>query len=92
MPHRGRLTVEEKVRIVEAYKTGKLGATAIHMQDGIGWTTLRSWVQRYELRGAIGLAETSRNRKYEPELKREAVQAYLNGSGSLSDTLRLKIS
>lgn len=85
MPRKGRLPADGKVQIVEAYLSGKSGATAIQTQYGIGWTTLRAWVQRYELRGALGLADASRNRKYEPEIKLSAVQEYQSGVGPLKD-------
>lgn len=85
MPHKGRLPAEEKVQIVEAYLSSEMGATAIKDRYAIGWTTLRAWVQRYELRGAIGFLETGINRKYAAEIKCAAVREYLNGQGSLKE-------
>ena len=85
MPNKVVLPIEQKVRIVKKYLNGELGATAIKEQYGIGWTTLRAWVQRYELRGATGFEQTSRNRKYGSDVKQAAVQEYLRGEGSLKE-------
>ena len=85
MPKKGRLPVETKVEIVEGYKSGKIGITEVEQRYGIGWTTLRAWVQLYELRGVMGLSASIRKRKYEPEIKLAAVSDYLKGTGSQSD-------
>lgn len=85
MPHKGRLPAEEKIKLVEAYLAGKMDMGAIRQSYGIDSQTLYGWVRLYEVRGTAGLCATVRNRKYEPELKRQAVEEYLSGSGSLRE-------
>ncbi|MDR0294802.1 MAG: transposase [Prevotellaceae bacterium] len=74
-----KLPAEEKIKIVESYLSGQSGASIIQAKYGIVWSTLRGWIRLYEQRGAIGLAGSSHNRKYDPETKRAAVSEYLNG-------------
>lgn len=88
MPHKGRLPAEEKVQVVKSYLSGEMGIRAIQAQYGIGWSTLRGWVLRYEQRDAIGLAESKQNRKYEPDTKRKAVCEYLEGTTSQKEICR----
>lgn len=68
MPHKGRLPAEEKVRLVEAYLSGTLGAASIHGKYGIDGRTLRERVRLYKVPGATGLHSAANNRKYEPKL------------------------
>jgi len=85
MPHKGRLSVEEKIKAVESYQSGEMGKAAIVSRYGIGLTTLRDWLRLYEARGAQGLMPANKWRKYTPELKRQAVNEYLSGSLSQAD-------
>ena len=85
MPQKGRLPVEEKVRIVEAYLSGQIGKIELQTQCGITAQTLYDWIRLYKTRGIDGLAPATRTRKYPPELKCLAVEDYLSGGGSLSD-------
>lgn len=85
MPHKGRLPAEGKVRLVEAYLNGDLRTTTVREKYGIDGRTLREWVRLYKVRGATGLNSATHNRKYEPELKRQAVEEYLSGLASLRE-------
>ena len=82
MPNKGRLPAEEKVKIVESYLTGNMGADSIQARYGIGWTTLRDWIRLYKVRGAEGLIPATHTRKYSPAIKRLAVEEYLFGRGT----------
>ena len=85
MPHRGRLPAEEKVKIVESYISGNMGASSIDARYGIGWTTLRDWIRLYKARGSEGLIPATHTRKYSPLTKCLAVEEYLSGGGSQED-------
>lgn len=83
MPQKGRLPVEEKVRIVEDYLAGKIGFRSTCEKMRIGQTTLKLWIRLYKTRGVDGLTPTSKERKYSVELKETVVKEYLTGKISL---------
>jgi transposase len=84
---------EEKMQAVAAFLSGRTGCTQLAREHDVDENTVRAWVRLYETFGEEGLRNHSFNREYCPELKREAVQAYLSGEGSLMDiTKRFKLS
>ena len=85
MPHKGKLSAEEKIQIVEGYLNGKIGYTEAQEIAGINSTTLRGWISRYKTEGPEGFQLADRNRIYPAELKAQAVRGYLDGYGSLKD-------
>ena len=85
MPHKGSLPSDVKTKLVEAYLTGEMSASAIGSTYSIHKRTLHEWVRLYKTRGATGLMPATTNRKYSPETKRMAVEGYLSGAGSLDD-------
>ena len=88
MPQKGRLAIEEKVRIVEDYLAGKIGFRKTCEEKGIGQTTLKIWIRLYKTRGVEGLTPTSTARKYSAELKETAIREYLAGEESLEGLCR----
>ena len=85
MPQKGKIPVEEKVRIVESYLAGKIGSTMVQVEAGVDDSTFRQWLSRYKTEGAAGLLQSGHNRKYGKETKLSAVMDYLAGKGSLQD-------
>jgi transposase len=85
MPQKGRLSVEDKVRIVEEYLSGAMGPSEFRKKYGVHKQTLYEWVRLYKTRGAAGLAPSTKNRHYSHETKRQAVLEYLSGVGSQRD-------
>jgi len=85
MPHKGKLSAEEKIRIVEGYLNGKIGYTEAQEIAGINSTTLRGWISRYKTEGPERFGPADRNRIYPAELKAQAVRDYLDRYGSLKD-------
>jgi len=83
MPHKGKISAEEKLRIVEEYLSGKVGLTEAYRRAGVGRTTLGRWVSRYKTEGPTGFLPQERNRSYSKETKLAAVLDYLAGKGSL---------
>jgi transposase-like protein len=88
MPQKGRLPVEEKVRIVEDYLAGKIGFRSTCETKGIGQSTLKLWIRLYEMRGIAGLTPTAKGRKYSSELKETVVREYVAGGISLEGLCR----
>ena len=88
MPQKGRLPVEEKVRIVEEYLAGKIGLRSTCRTMGISQSTLKLWIRLYKMRGIEGLTPTAKERKYSTELKNTAVKEYLAGGISLEGLCR----
>lgn len=52
-------------------------------RHGVDGSTLRQWIANYEAMGLSGIVATHTNSKYSVELKTAAIEAYLQGEGSL---------
>jgi len=85
MPHKGNVTVEEKLRIVESYLAGRIGYTSAYEGAGVSDATLRRWLSRYKTDGPAGFEPKEHNRIYTKETKISAVLDYLAGKGSLRE-------
>lgn len=83
MPHRVKVPAEEKVEIVEAYLSGKIGCVQASEFMEVDKKTIRRWASRYKTEGPTGFMPQERNRNYSKETKRAAVLDYLAGKGSL---------
>lgn len=83
MPHKGKLSPDEKVHIVEEYLLGEVGPSQVINEYGIVKATMQRWVRLYKTRGPEGLVPAAANRKYTPELKEIVVQEYLQKGSSL---------
>jgi len=81
---KGKIAAEEKARLVRGYLDGAISMWDVKQEYGVHHTTFHEWVRRYEARGSSGFVETAKRRRYEPALKRCAVEDYLSGDGSLS--------
>ena len=82
MPNRKKISIEEKVRIVQEYLKGKISLQAGAREVGVDHQTLKSWIGIYENYGVDGFTR-KQNRVYSAEVKTGAVIDYLNGGGSL---------
>ena len=74
---------EEKVSIVLRILKYEISIRAASREVGVGRETIRRWMARYEAEGAAGFLPREQNRVYSPETKRQAVEDYLAGRGSL---------
>lgn len=74
---------EEKIRIVRSCLSGKISQREASRQSGVNQKTLEEWISQYKAGGMESFYPEERNRQYAPELKEEAVRAYLAGEGSL---------
>ena len=74
---------KEKVSIVRKILKCEISISAASQELGVGQKTIRRWMARYEAEGAAGFLPREQNRVYPPETKRQAVEDYLAGGGSL---------
>lgn len=87
MGQKQKMSVEEKVKIVQAYLDGRIGENEAARKVGVARTTMERWVRSYEAEGVDAFLP-HKNRVYPAELKIEAVIAYLSGKGSQSEICR----
>jgi len=87
MPHAQKISIEEKVQIVQAYLSGKIGISEAARRGGVARSKVQEWTRNYQAEGASAFLP-HKNRVYSPELKTQAVRDYLSGSGSMSDVCK----
>ncbi|MEG1062061.1 MAG: transposase, partial [Oscillospiraceae bacterium] len=85
MSKKGKMAVEEKAKIVHSYLAGTISRAEAARRSGVVASTLDDWARIYRNEGVIGLAAGGKNRVYSPELKKQAVEAYLAGKSSQAD-------
>lgn len=85
MPQKGKVSAEEKIRIVEGYLCGRIRYVEATEIAGITKKPFQRWISRYRTEGPEGFLQIEKNRIYPAELKCQAVRDYLNGVGSLKD-------
>ncbi|WP_367294835.1 transposase [Levilactobacillus yonginensis] len=73
----------EKLDILTGLSQTNLNRSKYLEQYGIYDTTIRSWRELYKRDGLDGLKERHIWTRYSAETKQQAVEAYLNGKGSL---------
>lgn len=82
MPHKQKIPVEEKVKIVKDCLGNRISISDAARKTGADYETLRSWIRTYENEGVEGFLRKG-NRAYSAEVKMAAVVDYLNGGGSM---------
>ncbi len=80
---------EKKLEAVERYKRGEASLARIAQDYGVRKITIRRWISSYEAMGLSGLTYQGTLSKYSTELKTAAVEAYLNGEGSLMEICKI---
>ena len=85
MPQKKELEIEKKVKIVKRYLTGEVSISGAATEAGVDRKTLQRWVMQYEAEGAAAFLPGRREHIYSPELKLQAVQEYLSGTGSQAE-------
>ena len=91
MSRRRKYTVEAKVRAAERYLRGEDSAAAIAAEMGMGRSgddKIREWAAAYRENGIEGFHLKKGNSRYTAEEKRQAVEEYLQGKGSLREISR----
>ena len=87
MGKKQKLSAEEKVKIVRDCVSGKTSLSEAARRGGVARETVDGWIRNYEAEGVEAFLP-QKNRIYPPELKIEAVKAYLSGKGSQSEICR----
>ena len=85
MAHKTKIRTEEKIQIVKDCLEGRISQSEAARRVGVDWTAITDWKIRYETEGSLGLIATNQNRAYSEKTKRESVEEYLSGAGSLRE-------
>lgn len=85
MGRKSKLTWQERLAAVTAYLNGEGSYKSIAAEYGIGKSALIRYVAHYRAYGADGIRPLATNTHYSPELKRQAVEAYLHSESSLNE-------
>ena len=78
------IEIEEQIRIITEYVKGRISRQEAARRAGAASDTIARWARTYRNEGASGFM-TATDKVYRPELKQQAVKAYLAGEGSQND-------
>ena len=78
MPQKQKLSLEEKVKIIQDYLEGTISKSEAARRGGVARDTIEQWARNYESDGEYAFL-LHKNRVYSPEIKRQAVEDYLSG-------------
>lgn len=81
MPHKQKIAVEEKIKVVRECLSNEISINAASQKVGVDYETVKSWVRIYEHEGSEGFTHRQ-NRAYSVKVKASAVIDYLRGNGS----------
>lgn len=84
MARKSKVELSLKLELVEAVITGHLSQQEAAWRANVNKSTLAAWVRIYRTEGVEELLPTTKNRVYDPALKKCAVEGYLSGDGSLA--------
>ena len=79
------LSQKEKLRAVHEYLQGALSLRDIARKYGIGDTSVRKWIAKYNAGGDAALLPNHTKKHYSKSFKQEVVRAYLAGEGSYAE-------
>ena len=83
MPKPTKTTPKEKIFIVQEYLSGNISLSKAARICKVDKSVVKDWIRLYRQEGPLVFIRTGKNRTYCPELKGQAVEAYLSGKGSL---------
>lgn len=83
MPVKQKISVEEKVKLVRQYLQGTISQGEGSRKARVNKASFQEWVSKYKAEGIAAFLTDGKNRSYSGDVKREAVEAYLRGEGSL---------
>lgn len=84
MPQKKNINIEEKVKMVRMYLTGKVSMNGLAQILGVNWYTAAAWVRNYEAEGADAFLP-NKIHTYSREVKQQAVEEYQRSNASLSN-------
>lgn len=79
MSRKTKISADEKARIVRKYLSGEICHSEASRQAAVVDTVIDDWVRLYRNHGVLGLRSNEKNSIYSPELKKQAVEEYLEG-------------
>lgn len=88
MPHKGKLSAEKKIELMEEILSGRTNSYRVAKEYGLSKSTVINWMRLYEMHGRERLYPVQRNRVYSAGLKLDAVREYLAGGASYADLCR----
>lgn len=74
-----RITDNEKIKAIESYIQGEMGFAEIRNKYGVPKPILQHWIRRYQTFGIDGLLRRKHNDTYSVDIKKQAVEEYLEG-------------
>lgn len=79
---------EFRAKVSQEYLDGTSSVHFLADKYGIGYTTLRGWINEYRIHGISAFCHpTDKNKTYSKEFKINCVEAVLNGEGSVDDII-----
>lgn len=81
---RSKHSPEFRARVSQEYMDGEGSVHFLADKYGIGYTTLRGWINEYRIQGISAFCHRT-NRTYSKEFKIRCVEAVENGEGSVDD-------
>jgi len=91
MSRRAKYTIEQKIRAAERYIKGEASAASIAAELGMtksGKKQIVEWATIYREKGIEGFHIGDGNGRHTSEKKKQAVEEYLQGRGSLREICR----
>lgn len=85
MARKAKVTVDEKVRVIKEYLSGKKRVAQICLELQVTKDAFGDWLRKYRTKGEYGLYTPSKNTSYSEEVKLQAISDYENGIGSLDE-------
>lgn len=91
MSENRNVSPEDKLKAVQEYLDGQGSLTAIAAKYGVTRSPFNKWIAKYKAFGNEAFISTGNN-SYTAEFKRNVVEAYLKGEGSLKElSIKFKI-
>lgn len=84
-PLTSSLSQEEKLRAVHEYLQGAMSLRDIARKYGVGDTSVRKWIAKYNAGGDAALLPNHTKKHYSKSFKQEVIHAYLAGEGSYAE-------
>ena len=85
MSEKAKLSPKEKAEIVRRCLRNEISIGTASQEVCVNKTTILRWIAQYETEGAAVFLPHRGGRIYSEEVKRQAVQEYLSGMGSLRE-------
>lgn len=84
-PLTSSLSQEEKLRAVHEYLQGAMSLRDIARKYGVGDTSVRKWIAKYNAGGDAALLPNHTKKHYSKSFQQEVIHAYLAGEGSYAE-------